>query len=77
MKHGDDIAMLMVRSGRSRRVRADRGRGGWRAGALRRNRGRYAGGYFWWYAAEDALHPGALLGKDLRAAFRSEAAVLG
>jgi hypothetical protein len=36
-----------------------------------------AGGYFWWYAAEDALHPGALLGKDLRAAFRSEAAVLG
>jgi hypothetical protein len=37
----------------------------------------YAGGYFWWYAAEDALHPGALLGKDLRAAFRSEAAVLG
>jgi len=37
----------------------------------------YAGGYFWWYAAEDALRPGALLRTDLRAAFRSEAAALG
>jgi hypothetical protein len=37
----------------------------------------YAGGYFWWYAAEDALHPGAPLRTALWAAFRSEAAVLG
>ena len=37
----------------------------------------YAGGYFWWYAAEDALHPGAPLRTALRAAFRSEAAALG
>jgi hypothetical protein len=37
----------------------------------------YAGGYFWWYAAEDALHSGAPLRTALRAAFRSEAAALG
>jgi hypothetical protein len=37
----------------------------------------YVGGYFWWYAAEDALHPGALLRTDLRAAFRAESAALG
>jgi hypothetical protein len=37
----------------------------------------YAGGYFWWYAAEDALRPGALLRTALRAAFRAEAAALG
>jgi hypothetical protein len=36
----------------------------------------YAGGYFWWYAAEDALRPGAPLRTALRAAFRSEAAAL-
>jgi len=37
----------------------------------------YAGGYFWWYAAEDALRPGVLLRTALRSAFRSEAAALG
>jgi hypothetical protein len=37
----------------------------------------YAGGYFWWYAAEDALRPGALLATALRAAFRAEASALG
>ena len=37
----------------------------------------YIGGYFWWYAAEDALHPGALLRTALQAAFRSEAGTLG
>jgi hypothetical protein len=37
----------------------------------------YIGGYFWWYAAEDVLHPGALLRMALRAAFRAEAAALG
>jgi hypothetical protein len=37
----------------------------------------YVGGYFWWYAAEDALRPGGLLRTALPAAFRSEAAALG
>ncbi len=32
----------------------------------------YAGGYFWWYAAEDALHPGAPLRHNLAQAFDSE-----
>jgi hypothetical protein len=37
----------------------------------------YAGGYFWWFAAEDALHPGAPLRTALRTAFRTETAALG
>src|SRR5262249_47801345 len=37
----------------------------------------YAGGYFWWYAAEDALRPHALLRSDLAAAFRGETRALG
>ena len=37
----------------------------------------YIGGYFWWYAAEDALHPGALLRTALQAAFRSKLARSG
>lgn len=37
----------------------------------------YAGGYFWWYAAEDALRPGAPLRGDLARAFNSERAALG
>lgn len=36
----------------------------------------YVGGYFWWYAAEDALHPGALLSDALHEAFEDEAAAL-
>jgi hypothetical protein len=36
----------------------------------------YAGGYFWWNAAEDALRPGAPLRSALRAAFRLEALAL-
>jgi hypothetical protein len=36
----------------------------------------YAGGYFWWYAAEDALHPGAPLRRDLSRAFAEEHAAL-
>lgn len=36
----------------------------------------YAGGYFWWYAAEDALHPGARLRAALGEAFEAEAAAL-
>ena len=34
----------------------------------------YAGGYFWWYAAEDALRPHAPLKQALRRAFKDEAA---
>ena len=37
----------------------------------------YIGGYFWWYAAEDTLHPGALLRTALQAAFRSKLARSG
>jgi hypothetical protein len=37
----------------------------------------YAGGYFWWYAAEDALHAGAPLRRDLTQAFNAEHAALG
>jgi hypothetical protein len=37
----------------------------------------YVGGYFWWYAAEDALRPGAPLAGALKDAFRDEAATLG
>lgn len=36
----------------------------------------YVGGYFWWYAAEDALRPGAPLAAALRSAFRDEARAL-
>jgi hypothetical protein len=36
----------------------------------------YAGGYFWWYAAEDALRPRAPLRTALAAAFRAEARAL-
>ena len=36
----------------------------------------YAGGYFWWYAAEDALHPGAPLRAALDSAFNAERAAL-
>lgn len=36
----------------------------------------YAGGYFWWYAAEDALRPGAPLRHDLADAFTAENAAL-
>jgi hypothetical protein len=36
----------------------------------------YVGGYFWWYAAEDALQRGAPLRKALRAAFEEEAEAL-
>lgn len=36
----------------------------------------YVGGYFWWYAAEDALRPGAPLKPALADAFRSEARAL-
>jgi hypothetical protein len=36
----------------------------------------YAGGYFWWYGAEDALRARAPLRSALRAAFESEAAGL-
>lgn len=32
----------------------------------------YAGGYFWWYGAEDALRPGAPLRKALAHAFSAE-----
>lgn len=32
----------------------------------------YVGGYFWWYAAQDALGPGAPLKATLRAAFKAE-----
>jgi hypothetical protein len=35
------------------------------------------GGYFWWYAAEDALKPRAPLSGQLRAAFQSEYEALG
>ena len=48
-----------------------------RAYALNPRLSYYIGGYFWWYAAEDALHPGALLRTALPAAFRSEAGTLG
>ena len=37
----------------------------------------YAGGYFWWYAAEDALHPGAPLRRNLAQAFDAEHTALG
>jgi hypothetical protein len=36
----------------------------------------YAGGYFWWYAAEDALRAHALLSEPLAQAFEAEAAAL-
>jgi hypothetical protein len=36
----------------------------------------YVGGYFWWYAAEDALRPRALLAAPLAAAFEAEAAAI-
>jgi hypothetical protein len=36
----------------------------------------YAGGYFWWYAAEDALRPRAPLRTALAAAFRAESRAL-
>ncbi len=36
----------------------------------------YIGGCFWWYGAEDALHPGARLGTALHAAFEDESAAL-
>jgi hypothetical protein len=36
----------------------------------------YVGGYFWWYAAEDALGPGAPLAEALAGAFEAEAAAL-
>ncbi len=36
----------------------------------------YAGGYFWWYAAEDALRPHAPLKDALRRALKDEAAAL-
>jgi len=36
----------------------------------------YAGGYFWWYAAEDALGPHALLRAALATAFRAETRAL-
>jgi len=36
----------------------------------------YVGGYFWWYAAEDALGPGAPLAGALRAAFEAESSAL-
>jgi hypothetical protein len=32
----------------------------------------YVGGYFWWYAAEDALRPGAELGGAMHRAFQLE-----
>jgi hypothetical protein len=37
----------------------------------------YAGGYFWWYGAEDALRPRAPLAGALAAAFEEEHAALG
>ena len=37
----------------------------------------YAGGYFWWYGAEDALRPGAPLRGELARGFNSERAALG
>lgn len=37
----------------------------------------YIGGYFWWYAAEDALHPGGLPRPARPAAFGSEASAPG
>lgn len=36
----------------------------------------YAGGYFWWYGAEDALRPGAPLREALAIAFNEESAAL-
>jgi hypothetical protein len=35
------------------------------------------GGYFWWYGAEDALRPTALLREALPEAFLQEATALG
>ena len=37
----------------------------------------YVGGYFWWYAFEDALTGKELLAGSLRSAFKAEAAALG
>lgn len=37
----------------------------------------YAGGYFWWYGAEDALRPGAPLRRSLARAFTAEHVALG
>jgi hypothetical protein len=37
----------------------------------------YTGGYFWWYAAEDALRAGAPLRRDLAEAFSAEHTALG
>ncbi len=36
----------------------------------------YIGGYFWWYAAEDALRTGARLATALQSAFEEESAAL-
>jgi hypothetical protein len=36
----------------------------------------YAGGYFWWYGAQDALRARSLLRGALRAAFEAEFAAL-
>jgi hypothetical protein len=36
----------------------------------------YAGGYFWWYGAEDALRPAGPLREELQAAFEEESAAL-
>ncbi len=36
----------------------------------------YAGGYFWWYGAEDALRPGAPLRRNLGRAFSAEQSAL-
>jgi hypothetical protein len=37
----------------------------------------YVGGYFWWYGAEGALRPTALLREAFREAFLHEAAAGG
>ena len=37
----------------------------------------YIGGYFWWYASQDALGPKAPLRSALAAAFEAESAALG
>jgi hypothetical protein len=36
----------------------------------------YVGGYFWWYALEDAFRGKALLAGSLRSAFEAEATAL-
>jgi hypothetical protein len=37
----------------------------------------YVGGYFWWYAFEDAFTGRALLAGSLHSAFEAEATALG